>query len=149
MRERRKCQWKYWNIFLTKFTDPCIICYIAHVKILLSLLFCLIIIVLLFYQPVNVFLFATPVHSRVNLVHFKAAHLDPHETYIVKLTCWPWWTSYCLLQLNHIIQKAFLAHKAPLRYNVPWNIYDEKRPFLSNAFYLKYNYSLHFCKILT
>ena len=39
------------------------------------------------HHGANILLNWTPVHSRVNLEHFKGAHLDRCETYIVKLTC--------------------------------------------------------------
>ena len=50
------------------------------------------------YQDVNIFFSGIPVHSRVNLVHFKGAQLDPDETYIMKLTYWSLWTQDCLLE---------------------------------------------------
>ena len=72
--------------------------HIRHVKILLSLLYYLNIFVPYCYQRVNIFFSGIPVHTGVNLVHFKGAHLDPDETYKMKLTCWPWWTWKCLLE---------------------------------------------------
>ena len=60
---------------------------IGHVKILFSLLSGLNIIAYYCYETVNIFYNGAPVHSRVNLVHFKGAHLDPYETYRMKLTC--------------------------------------------------------------
>ena len=47
------------------------------------------------YRVVNIFLNGTHVRCRVNLVHFKGVQLDPHETYMMKLTCCTW---DCLLE---------------------------------------------------
>ena len=60
--------------------------HIRQSMILLPLLVCLNIIALFYYQPVNIFSTGIPLHSRVNLVHFKAAHLGPSETYMMKFT---------------------------------------------------------------
>ena len=38
------------------------------------------------YQGVTILFIWSPVHSGVNLTHFKGAHLDFYETYMVKLT---------------------------------------------------------------
>ena len=56
-------------------------CYIEHLEILLSLLFCVNLIWLYSYEWVNIPLKATPLHRGVNLVHFKAGLLEPNETY--------------------------------------------------------------------
>ena len=34
----------------------------------------------------NIFLMGTPLHTGVNLVHFKGAHCEPSETYMMQLT---------------------------------------------------------------
>ena len=51
-----------------------------------------------------------PLHSRVNLIHFKGAHLDPCEIYMMKLTCWPSWTLDCLLQYCSYIMQISLIY---------------------------------------
>ena len=55
--------------------------YIRHLEILLSLSFCVSLILLYRYEWVNIHLKVTPLHRGVNLVHFKAALLDSHEIY--------------------------------------------------------------------
>ena len=55
--------------------------------ILLSVLFGLNTNVFYCYQSLNILINGTPLHSRVNQVDFKAVHLEPYETYMVKLTC--------------------------------------------------------------
>ena len=61
--------------------------HISQSMILLPLLVCLNIIALFCYLAVNIFSKGIPLHSRVNLVHFKAAHFGPSETYMMELTC--------------------------------------------------------------
>ena len=60
--------------------------HIRQLMILLPLLVCLNIIALFCYQAVDIFSTGIPLHSRVNLVYFKAAHLGPSETDMMKLT---------------------------------------------------------------
>ena len=63
-------------------------------------------------------------HSRVNLVHFKGVQLDPHETYMMKLTCCTW---DCLLEhgahSRHITQIGiYFILRNDWHRDVPWNI---------------------------
>ena len=73
---------------------------------------------------VNIFLNGTCVRSRVNLVHFKGAQLDPYETYMMKLTCCTW---DCLLEhaahSRHITQIGiYFILRNNWHTDVPWNI---------------------------
>ena len=61
-------------------------CDIEHVRILLLLLFYFNIIGVHCYHGVNFFLMGTPLHTGVNLVHFKGAHREPYEIYMMQLT---------------------------------------------------------------
>ena len=75
-------------------------CYIKHLEILSSLLFCVNLILLYSYEWVNIPLKATPLHRRVNLVHFKAGLFGAQWN-----IQWNWhaewpWTKNCLLELN-------------------------------------------------
>ena len=54
-------------------------CDIEHVRILLLLLFHFNIIGVHCYNGVDIFLMGTPLHTGVNLVHFKGAHCDRPE----------------------------------------------------------------------
>ena len=51
--------------------------YNRHMKILLSLLFCLNIALFHCYQRINIFLRGAPLRSWVNPVHFKGGHVEP------------------------------------------------------------------------
>ena len=53
---------------------------------LLSSLFCLNTIVLYCNWRVNISSIRRPTYNRVNMVHFKGAHLDYYDTYMMKLT---------------------------------------------------------------
>ena len=80
-------------------------CHIKHMKILLSLLICLNIIVLYCYQRMNIFISGTPLHSRVNPVHFKLAQLEPKDE--IDMLNWN-----CLLEHNiNVTQKIRLFHQ--------------------------------------
>ena len=57
--------------------------YIRHLEILLSLLFCVSLILLYRYEWVNIHLKVTPLHRGVNLLHFWIL-----MKYTMKLTCW-------------------------------------------------------------
>ena len=59
---------------------------VEHVRILLLLLFYFNIIGVHCYHGVNIFLMGTPSHTGVNLVHFKGAHCEPYEIYMMQLT---------------------------------------------------------------
>ena len=59
---------------------------IEHVRILLLLLFYFNIIGVHCYLGVNIFLMGTPLHTGVNLLHFKCAHCEPYEIYMMQLT---------------------------------------------------------------
>ena len=61
-------------------------CDIEHVTILMLLLFYFNIIGVDCYHGVNMFLMGTPLHTGVNLVHFKGAHCEPYEIYMMQLT---------------------------------------------------------------
>ena len=61
-------------------------CDIEHVRILLLLLFYFNIIGVHCYHGMNVFLTGTTLHTEVNLVHFKGAHCEPYEIYMMQLT---------------------------------------------------------------
>ena len=77
---------------------------IRPVKIFFTLLISLNNIVHYCYRRGNIFFSVTPVHSRVNMVHFKGAHLNPCETYTMKQT----WTWDCLPEHQvHITQISF------------------------------------------
>ena len=74
------------------------------------LLFCVNIVVLYCYHRVNIFLKGAPLHSRVNVVHFKGAQLDRHETYI-----WNWHVNFVvwdgLLEYNqHVTHISLFLH---------------------------------------
>ena len=99
-------------------------CYIRHLEILLSLLFYVSLILFYSYEWVNIPLKATPLHRGVNLVHFKAALWDPHETYteIDVLNGLEPRTSYW----NTTFKWYDLCYILYIRYNLdldaPWNI---------------------------
>ena len=61
-------------------------CDIEHVRILLLLLFYFNIIGVHWMNWMNIFSMGTPLHTGVNLVHFKGAHCDPYGMYMKKLT---------------------------------------------------------------
>ena len=61
-------------------------CDIEHVRILLLLLFHFNIIGVHCYPGMNIFLVGTPLHTMVNLVHFKGAHCESYEIYMMQLT---------------------------------------------------------------
>ena len=95
-------------------------CYNRHVKILLWLLFCLNISLFHCYRRINVFLRGAPLHSWVNPAHFKGAHVDPDETYMMKST-WKLGLLTGTLYLDDE-NKVILSHNWDI--HVPWNIHE-------------------------
>ena len=39
-----------------------------------------------YYHGMNIFLMGTPLHTGVNFVHFKGAHCESYEIYMMQLT---------------------------------------------------------------
>ena len=72
--------------------------FIRLVKILLTLLFQSHVIVRCCYRTKNIYFIGVSLHRGVNLVHFKCAHFDQYETYMMKLTHCAWRTWDCLLE---------------------------------------------------
>ena len=113
-------------------------------EILLLLLFLSITVVLYCNHGVNVVIIRTSLHSRVNQAHFKAAHLDPRETYTMKLTCWTW---DCLLE--HIVNIAQITLFFHIRDLIWIYICHEKHPppILKTTYFptdmLLHDYSFH------
>ena len=86
-------------------------CWNRHLNILLPLLFCWNIFVLYCYEMMNISSKWALVHTGVNLGHFKAAHLDHYEIYMMKLTCWSPWTWDCLLEWNIVVTKITYIYR--------------------------------------
>ena len=61
-------------------------CDIEYVRILLLLLLYFNIIGVHCYNGMNILLMGTPLHTGFNLVHFKGAHCEPYEIYMMQLT---------------------------------------------------------------
>ena len=100
------------------------------------------------YRVVNIFLNATHVRSRVNLVHFKGVQLEPYQTYMMKLTCCRW---DCLLEhgahSRHITQIGIYFILRNNSYiDVPWNI--SKIPYWTSFFLLNTWFDIELCDIL-
>ena len=98
-------------------------CHIGHMDIFLSLLFCFNIIAIYRYMWVNISSSGTPLHSGVNLEHFKVhilIFLLGYETYNMKLTCWPSWTWDCLLEHSICLMQIKLSFIF-ISPNSPWN----------------------------
>ena len=77
---------EYIDVHCTQNAKILLWCDIEHVRILLLLLFYFNIIGVHCYHGVNIFLMGTPLHTGVNLVHFKGAHCEPYEIYMMQLT---------------------------------------------------------------
>ena len=109
------------------------------------LLFCVNIVVLYCYYRVNIFLKGAPLHSRVNVVHFKGAQLDRHETYI-----WNWHVNFVvwdgLLEYNqHVTHISLFLHHF-WDAHTQWNIYkNTKWLFSVRHMVLIFVYRLCYC----
>ena len=86
---------EYIDVFCTQNAKILLWWDIEHVRILLLLLFYFNTIGVHCYHGMNIFLMETPLHTGVNLEHFKGTHCDAIDTLI-----WDWF----LEESTHVMQ---------------------------------------------